>query len=90
MADYSQGIANILNAYDSMDQRIAAIQVLIATAEENQQRALVDEMAAEVCEGLHLGKAKGLKCRKCYNAEQNFNEEAKVEAEFAAAKERTE
>jgi hypothetical protein len=86
MGKYASGIVNILNAYQGLEQRVAAIEILISTAEENAQIHSINDHVQAECEGLHDGPAAGIKCRKCYEAELRFPIEAQVEAEFKAVK----
>jgi hypothetical protein len=67
------------------------LNALCHTAEENGHKAAKDALAQDVCEGLHVGPGSGLKCLKCYHAEQGFAAEEAVQAEMdaVAAEKRT-
>ena len=88
MKDYRENIIRVLHAYaPGSDGLLTALDALCHTAEDIGRRAGRDTAAAEVCEGLHVQPAKGLKCRLCYQVEQNFHGTELVEAEYAAVAE---
>lgn len=87
MKNYQESVIRILNAYAPGTPGLAkAIEALCRTAEEWGIREGKNQSAQEVCEGLHAGPAKGLKCRTCYEVGNNFAEEEKVQAEIAMVK----
>lgn len=87
LKDYRENIIRILHAYQPGSEGLMkAIEALCRTAEEMGIRAGRDAAAADVCEGLHLQPAKGLKCRLCYQVEQGFSQTEAVEAEYEAVK----
>ena len=83
MRSYRDNIIRILNAYPfGSPGLLPALETICQTAEENGRRDSRDSLATEVCEGLHLDAPKGLKCRKCYEAEQGFATAEAVQAEI--------
>lgn len=82
---YGEGIARVIAAYAPGMQNpalIGALEVLCKSAEDHGRVAYRDEVASGVCEGIHEGPAEGLKCRRCYDAEQSFNDITVVEMEM--------
>jgi len=85
---YGDGISRVIAAYAPNAQNptlVAALEVICKSAEEHGRVAFRDEVSEGVCEGLHEGPAEGLKCRKCYDAEQDFNNITAVEMEMENA-----
>jgi hypothetical protein len=81
---HGEALNRILAAYPPGPGLIAALETYCRTIEEQGARRDANELAATVCEGLHHGEAQGLKCLKCYMAEQHFTQEAVIEAEIEA------
>lgn len=91
MKDYTPNIVKILYAYaPGSPGLVGALNALCHTAEENGHKNAKDSLAQEACEGLHTGPAAGVKCMKCYQAEQGYAEEELLLAEIAAAQARKE
>ncbi len=82
---YREPILRVLSLYPPGESLVTALTTLLNTAQERARIAARDEIAMTVCEGLHVGPAAGLKCRKCYEVEQRLGEEAAVESERIAA-----
>ncbi|MHA2068493.1 MAG: hypothetical protein ACXABY_29375 [Candidatus Thorarchaeota archaeon] len=86
MGRYTQGIRQVLSVYEPRSEPlIAAIETLIATAEENAAAANLDAALADHCEQMHDGPASGIKCRKCYEVEQQFSMLKQVNADIEMA-----
>lgn len=69
---HQDAFIRILNAYPAGSPVL--IQALVTYVDGVVERAkaeMQNEVAETVCEGLHDGKPKGLKCRSCYDAEIN-------------------
>ena len=69
---HQDAFIRILNAYPMGSPVL--IQALVTYVDGVVERAKLEaqnDMAETVCEGLHDGKPKGLKCRACYDAEMN-------------------
>jgi hypothetical protein len=60
---------------------LLALETYVKTVEDRAEARAEDKLAEAVCEQLHTGPAKGLKCLACYNAEANVPEMLKLEAE---------
>ena len=87
MADYMMGIQKILSAYQPGSPALPkALHTLVQTAEEHARSTVRDEIAQTVCEGIHQGPGKGLKCRACYETELSFPIEDTIIAEIEANK----
>ena len=86
---YGEGISRVIAAYAPGMQNnptlVSALEVMCKGAEDHGRVAYRDEVANGVCEGLHAGPGEGLKCRKCYDAEQDFNNITAVEMEMENA-----
>lgn len=85
MGRYTEGLIKVLHSYQG-PPLVTALEILIATAEENAKVIAANEIAATVCEGLHEGPGKGLKCRQCYEAESSFAYTEAAEADIAMVK----
>jgi hypothetical protein len=84
MGEYAAKIQQVLSTYQG-PPLIQALEILIKSAcERAADIARTD--ASDVCEGLHVGEPRGLKCLKCYEAEQGFADVVAAEAEIEAAK----
>jgi hypothetical protein len=60
---------------------LMALETYVKTMEDGAEARAEDKLAQAVCEQLHAGPAKGLKCLSCYNAEAGVPEMLKLEAE---------
>ena len=86
MRSYRDNIVRILYAYPpGTEGLVPALEAICRTAEENGAREASGKLAETVCEGLHTSPPRGLKCRSCYNAEQNMMETEKVLSEIEIA-----
>lgn len=85
---HGEPISRILAAYNANPNALVvrALETYISTAESQAKQDAQNEVADNICEGLHQGEAKGLKCLKCYMAEQHFHQEEVVRAEIDAAR----
>ena len=88
LTKWGEPVSRVLAAYPPGPGLIAALETLIRTAEDVTRTKMKDELAAQVCEGLHGGEPSGLKCRACYEAEQLIPMEMTVAAEIAMAGEK--
>lgn len=88
---YGEGIHRILISYQAtgIPTTVLALETYLKTMIDQALTAAKDELANSVCEGLHDGPGKGLKCRSCYDAENGVQTLLDVEAEIAAAKEKS-
>lgn len=65
---------------------LLALETLMKTALDTAKAEFDNDLAQEVCEGLHDGPAKGLKCRACYEAEKEVPMMLQVQEELEAAR----
>jgi len=86
MKDHRMALSKILNTYSAGPGLMEALNTYCNTQLEMGERDAIKKQASDVCEGLHITPAKTLKCRQCYEAEQNFSETEKVLAEWDRAK----
>ena len=82
---YGENIARILAAYPPGLLQVKALEILIQTAQQHARDSAQDDVAQQVCEGLHITPATGLKCRACYNVEKNLPMQQMVESDILAA-----
>jgi len=85
LSRHGESLNRIVAAYPVGPGLIAALETYCKTVEDQAFTRAKDHVAEGVCEGLHSGEAKGLKCLKCYMAEQHFHQEEIVSAEIASA-----
>jgi hypothetical protein len=85
MGEYASKIQQVLNTYQG-PPLIQALEILMKSAVERAVDIARSD-ASDVCEGLHFGPGKGLKCIKCYEAEQGINDLIAAEAEITVMKE---
>jgi hypothetical protein len=66
---YGQAIVRILQTYaPGTPSLYVAIEALVQTAMGNVKQDARDEISNEVCQNLHDGPAKGLVCKRCFDA----------------------
>lgn len=65
---------------------VMALETLCDTAFREGEAAGRSKTAMDVCDGIHDGPPKGIKCLSCYHVEVNFQDEVSVIAEVEAAK----
>ena len=88
MRSYKENVIRVLHAYPpGSDGLVTAFEGLCRTAYEHGRKDAKMSLAEEVCEQMHHGPAKGLKCLQCYHAEAGFAAEEQVRAEMEMGKE---
>lgn len=90
--EYGEKVGMTLAAYPmGSPGLVMALENLCANAERKGFTRGKEAAASDVCEQLHEGMGKGLKCLSCYYSEVGYNEVQAVEAEIAKfAKEKSE
>ena len=86
---YGEAIQRILGKFGATDSSIAALEILIQTAEGRVKQREAAEIAKATCRGLHMDKpGNSLACGKCFDAafEKGAREKALSGDELAAGK----
>lgn len=79
---YTEPLMRILMTYPpGSPGLLVALETYIKTCLDRAHAEFNNELASTVCEGLHNGPAKGLKCLACYEAEVQVPMQMQVEAE---------
>ncbi len=66
---YGEAIQRILARFGATDSAVAALEIVIQTAEGKVKQLGPAELAAKTCRGLHMDKpGSGVVCEKCFTA----------------------
>ena len=84
LSQFGSAIEKTLATYGHLPRvLVRQLEKIVLDAQARVRGAVEAEIASTVCENLHDGPAGGLKCLKCYQAEQTFYRQAEIEAERA-------
>jgi hypothetical protein len=86
---YGEAIQRILSRFGATDSAVAALEIVIQTAEAKVKQLSTAELAAKTCRGLHMDKpGSGVVCAKCFDAafEKGARDKALTGDELARGK----